>query len=85
MDNMMMKHINMIQRIDQLIHMQATGTPEQLAKRLSISKTKVHRLINIMKDLNAPIVYDFALQSYIYQNEVGFKFGFYTGAGGMRA
>ncbi|MEW7277767.1 hypothetical protein ABW636_04150 [Aquimarina sp. 2201CG1-2-11] len=84
MENIMMKHIKMIERIDRLIRMQATGTPDQLASKLGVSKPKVYRLINIMKELNAPIVYDFSIQSYVYENHVGFRFGFYEGVG-MRA
>ena len=72
------KHIELIERIDRLIRLQATGTPDELALRLGISKTKLYRMIHTMKELNAPIEYDFAIQSFIYAKEVGFRFGFYT-------
>ncbi|WP_106792748.1 hypothetical protein [Aquimarina sp. Aq78] len=71
------KHIKTIERIDQLTRLQATGSPEQLASRLGISKTKLYRIIDLMKELNAPISYDVSTQSYVYVEEVGFKFGFY--------
>ncbi|PKV53054.1 hypothetical protein ATE84_5188 [Aquimarina sp. MAR_2010_214] len=71
------KHIKTIERIDQLTRLQATGSPEQLAYRLGISKTKLYRIIDLMKELNAPISYDVSIQSYVYIKEVGFKFGFY--------
>ncbi len=71
------KQIEMIERIDQLIRIQATGTPEALAYSLGISRTKLYRIINIMRDLNAPILYDMSLQSFIYEASVGFRFGFY--------
>ncbi|TSE05775.1 MULTISPECIES: DNA-binding protein [Aquimarina] len=76
--NIIIKQIELIQRMDQLIRLQATGTPDDLATKLGISKTKLYRLINIMKELNAPITYDISVQSFIYAEVVGFKFGFYT-------
>ncbi len=75
--NVIIKQIELIERIDQLIRIQATGSPRQLAKRLKISKAKLYRIINTMRELNAPVVYDFALQSFKYEKAVGFKFGFY--------
>ncbi len=71
------QHIELIQRIDQLIQLQATGTPDELAERLDISKTKLYRIINLMKQLNAPVVYNFNTQNFVYAEAVGFKFGFY--------
>ncbi|GAA4273508.1 hypothetical protein U6A24_18945 [Aquimarina gracilis] len=75
--NIVIKQIELIERIDRLIRMQATGSPEELAHRLEISKTKLYRALNIMRELNAPIVYDVSLQSFIYKEAVGFSFGFY--------
>ncbi|MEN8123135.1 MAG: hypothetical protein ABFS35_22545 [Bacteroidota bacterium] len=31
-----------------------------------------------MKKLNTPLKYDIYLQSYVYEHEVSFEFGFYT-------
>ncbi len=75
--NTMIQHITLIDRIDQLVRLQATGTPEALSTRLGISKTKLYRTINTMRALEAPILYDMSLQSYIYEEQVGFRFGFY--------
>lgn len=75
--HILIKQIEVIKRIDQLIRLQATGTPENLAHRLDISKTKLYRIINIMKDLNAPILYDVTIQSFVYEETVVFQFGFY--------
>ncbi|GAA4273849.1 hypothetical protein U6A24_02090 [Aquimarina gracilis] len=77
--SIIIKQIEIIERIDQLIRLQATGTPSQLARRLEISKTKLHRTITIMRELHAPIVFDLTIQSYVYEEEVGFEFGFYKG------
>ncbi|TSE05422.1 DNA-binding protein [Aquimarina algiphila] len=72
------KQLERIERVDQLIRLEATGTPLELASRLRISRTQLHRIINIMKMLNAPIVYDDKIRSYRYKTIVGCQFGFYT-------
>lgn len=75
--NIMIKQIELIERVDQLIRLQATGSPDDLAYRLAISKTKLYRIINTMKSLNAPIEYDITIQSFVYVEAVGFTFGFF--------
>ncbi|MEW7289741.1 hypothetical protein [Aquimarina sp. 2304DJ70-9] len=76
--NVIIKQIKLIERIDQLIRMQATGSPDELAYRLGISKTKLYRIIKVMKQLDAPIEYDFSIQSFVYEQAVGFTIGFFT-------
>ncbi|MEW7280978.1 hypothetical protein ABW636_20485 [Aquimarina sp. 2201CG1-2-11] len=76
--NLIIKQLELIQRIDQLIRMHATGTPVNLASRLGISRAQTYRIIDIMKALNAPIEYDFTIQSFVYAKGVDFKFGFYA-------
>ena len=72
------KQIKLIERLDQLLRFENTGNPKELSNRLGISEAKLYRLINIMKDLNAPISYSFEKKSYIYNEYTSFKFGFYT-------
>ncbi len=76
--NVIIKQIELIDRIDQLIRLRATGNAVELASRLEISKTKLYRVINTMKSLNAPIEYDIKLESFVYVKAVGFKFGFFS-------
>ncbi len=76
--NVIIKHIDLIERIDQLIRLEATGSSAQLASRLNISRAQLYRIINVMKELNAPIEYDFTIPSYIYTEPVDFIFGFHT-------
>ncbi len=64
--------IDLIRRIDQLIILQRTVTPEQLAARLAISRTKLYRIIALMKMLDAPISYNASLQSYVYDKAARF-------------
>ncbi|WP_109437882.1 HTH domain-containing protein [Aquimarina sp. AU119] len=72
------KQIELIERIDQLVRLQATGSPGALAARLGISRTNVYRLIDTMRDLNAPVEYNHGMQSFVYEKEVKFSFGFVT-------
>lgn len=71
------KQIALLERVDQLIRMRATGRPHQLAKRLQVSEATVFRIIDTMKELNAPIYYDLTRQSYLYSENITFKCGFY--------
>jgi len=76
--NVIVKQIELIKRIDQLIQMQATGSSVDLANRLKISKAQLYRIVEIMRQLGAPVVYDITLKSFIYEESVDFKFGFYN-------
>ncbi len=72
------EQISQIEQLDQLIRLRATGRPKEVADRLKISEASLFRLLDAMKQLNAPVKYDIYLQSYVYEEEVSFKFGFYT-------
>lgn len=73
----LIKQIELLERMDQLVRLKATGRPRELARRLNISEATVFRLIDTMKELNAPILYDLARQSYVYSEITSFKCGFY--------
>ncbi|MEW7278678.1 hypothetical protein ABW636_08780 [Aquimarina sp. 2201CG1-2-11] len=76
--NSTLKHIELIDRIDQLIRLQATGTPLQLAHKLGISKAKLYRTLHTMRALKAPLEYDNGIQSFVYYETVGFTVGFFS-------
>ena len=71
------KQIAVLERVDQLIRLKATGRPRQLASRLKVSEATVFRIIETMKELNAPVCYDLNRQSYVYSEFTIFKCGFY--------
>jgi predicted DNA-binding transcriptional regulator YafY len=73
----MLKQIELIEQIDQLIRLKATGSPVELATKLDISKTKLYRTLYIMKELNAPIEFDTSSQSYYYTDPIEFSCGFF--------
>ncbi len=76
--NTLLKQIRIIQRVDQLIRLQATGTASALALKLGISKTSLYRIFKTMKALDAPVVYDPLQQRYRYLEDVRFNCGFYS-------
>jgi hypothetical protein len=75
--NKLFHQIELIEQIDQLIRLQATGTPQTFAERLKISSSSLYRLIEIIREMGAPIEYSIASQSYIYKIEVDFVCGFF--------
>lgn len=67
--------IRIIIRLDNLITMEMTGSPKELASKFSISERSIYNYISFMKrELNAPIKYDNQRLSYIYTNDWEFKF-----------
>jgi hypothetical protein len=70
--------IELIERIDQLIRLKATGSPKMLAEKFAISESSVYRMIETIKELGAPVEYSLVCQSYIYTEEVNFLCGFFS-------
>ena len=55
-----------LEHIDNLIRIKGTGTPDQLAHRLGMSRRSLFDYLNLMK---APIKYCSHRQSYYYETE----------------
>jgi len=68
--------LELIERVDALTQRKATGTPKDLSNRLSVSTRNVFYIINTMKELGAPISFCKFRNSYFYEEEVKFTFGF---------
>ena len=68
------EHIELLQRIDQLIRLKATGTPQNLGEKLKMSERQARRIIDDMKGRGLPISYCKHKQSYYYESEVFMKF-----------
>jgi len=65
-----------IETADNLIRTKGTGTPEQLAKRLGLSKSSWYNLKVEMENRGAPILYSKTLRTYYYIEPGTFKIGF---------
>ena len=58
-----------MQRLDELIQVNDTGTPGELAQRIGILERSIYEYLKLMKSLGAPISYSRQLQSYYYEIE----------------
>ncbi len=63
-----LKELNRLNRLHQLIRKGSTGTPKQIASRFEISERSVHRLIEKLKEIDAPIYFDRTINSYCYKD-----------------
>jgi predicted DNA-binding transcriptional regulator YafY len=54
--------------LDRLISREETGTPQELAKRLKLSKSQLHNTLKELKSCGAPIAYNKGNQSYYYMD-----------------
>lgn len=71
----LLKYVDRLRRMDDLIRRKATGTPEEFAKRLGIGKTVLMEELRELKSLGAEFSYCKARQSYCYDNEFVLKIG----------
>lgn len=58
---------DLVERMDRLIRLKATGTPEEFASKLNISKRSLFRLLNRLKDIGCPIKYNIYKRCYEYE------------------
>jgi hypothetical protein len=70
------ENIDRLRYLDYLIRTRATGTPQQLAEKLGISKRSWFNLRDtLVNDLNWPLGYDFYCETYHYTENVKFEIG----------
>ncbi len=69
--------LKMIERLDQLIRMQATGSPTKLAERLGVARSTVYEVIDCMRSIGAPIQYDKKKQSFYYSSNEKLFIGYF--------
>lgn len=74
--NMTHESFKTIERLDQLIRIKATGSPDFLANRLGISRRSLTNYLSFMKENGAPIKFCFYRQSYYYDEDGFFKISF---------
>lgn len=66
----------LIERIDQLIRLKATGSARELAKRVEVSKSCVYEILEVMKMMGADIAYCRYQKSYYYTTDKVLAIGF---------
>jgi len=72
----LLEQIERLQRIDQLIRLESTGNPQELAEKLNISVSTLYELLNCMKEIGAKIYYNRQKATYTYKepSKLIFKF-----------
>lgn len=70
------KQIELVQRIDRLIRLKATGSPEDFARKLNMTQRNLYRILEDLKEMGLPIVYNKVRKSYQYNEEVTIVFRF---------
>lgn len=72
----LLKYIERLKRMDDLIRRKATGCADEFASKLGISKSQLYDELKEMKELGAPIEYCPTRKSYIYSAEASLTFTF---------
>ncbi|MCG8319997.1 MAG: helix-turn-helix domain-containing protein [Cytophagales bacterium] len=70
------KYLDRIKKMDDLIQRKATGTPEEFAEKMGLSRIALLKYIKLLKDMNAPIEYSYSRRSYYYFFPCRLKLGF---------
>lgn len=71
-----LEKLNTIERLDQLIRLQATGNPKVLSNKLGVSRKTIYNLIGLMKEMDALVEYCVKNQSYYYASNFELMIGF---------
>lgn len=62
------KYIDRINLLDKLIQQRRTGTPQELARRLGVSESRLYVVLDELKLKGAPISYCRQSKSYYYDS-----------------
>lgn len=69
----LIKSIERIVQLHNLVKTESTGTPENLARRLGISRATLYRIMEELKSYNAPIEYSRIKRSFYYSKMFEFE------------
>lgn len=70
----MIKYINRLEYIHFLIKNKSTGNPDQLAKKMGVSKRTIYEYLRALEYLGAEIKYSPLMESYVYNKSGDFQF-----------
>jgi predicted DNA-binding transcriptional regulator YafY len=68
------EHLQLLQRMNDLIRRKATGKCREFARRLRISVATLFRRFEELRTMGAKIEYCDIRQSYFYSNQFDFKY-----------
>ncbi|MFK7920399.1 MAG: HTH domain-containing protein [Bacteroidia bacterium] len=69
-------NVRLLERLDYLVKLKATGNPASLARRLDMSVSTLYRYLNDLKELGAPISYCKLRKTFFYEEEGRMFMGF---------
>ncbi|MEL7375595.1 MAG: helix-turn-helix domain-containing protein [Bacteroidota bacterium] len=64
----------LMDRMDRMIRLKATGTPQTFAEKMGISRTTIYRAIEDLKDFGAPVTYCRRTESFMYTDSFQLDF-----------
>jgi predicted DNA-binding transcriptional regulator YafY len=62
------EYLERIRRMHSMVQRSATGTPEECARRLGVSRTTLYELIDELRLRGAPIVYSKSARTFYYSS-----------------
>jgi predicted DNA-binding transcriptional regulator YafY len=65
----LIKNLNQVEKLHELIVQQKTGTSKELAEKLGISRAKLYVLIDELTELNMPVAYSRKYETFYYVQE----------------
>lgn len=72
------REIERVQMLNKLIASRRTGTPDELAKRLGVSRSQLYLIIEYLRDMGLAISYSRRINSFYYEENsrlsIEFKF-----------
>jgi ribosomal protein S25 len=71
----LLKYIERLKRMDDLIRRKATGTPDEFASRLGLGKSVLMDELRELKELGAEITYCKQRKSYYYTQDFVLQIG----------
>jgi predicted transcriptional regulator len=63
------RQIERLQCLNHLIKNECTGTPDELAERLSLKKSQLYETLDVLKIYGAPVKYRRKLKTFYYEND----------------
>jgi len=70
MTTQLLKYTERLRYADQLIRMEATGAPRMFAQKLGISESYLYGVLEEMKDMGLPLMYNKSRLTYFYTRPV---------------
>lgn len=72
----LIKYVERLKKMDDLIRRKATGTPDEFAEKLRISKSMLMVNLIELKKMGAPVRYNGTGKHYFYEKDCSLKLGF---------